>query len=144
MLQVLLNNDLIYGRFCGTMASVPIVIFLEVAKMEWAGVKFVIQILGLSPRDFTTKGINEKSHGALLEKINEVLATLPSAEGDVIRLCYGLGDGHCYTIEQVADIFRISARVARRIERLAMRNLQEPVRAKKLREALDECLCQKD
>ena len=44
----------------------------------------------------------------------------------MIRLRYGLGDGHPYTLEDVGKIFRVSRERIRQIENKALKKLQMP------------------
>ena len=47
-------------------------------------------------------------------------------EREIIKLRYGIGDGHDYTLEQVAYIFKVTRERIRQIEKRAMLKLQEP------------------
>ncbi len=68
----------------------------------------------------------------LKSRINEVLRTLSYREREIIRLRYGLGDGYCYTLEEVGKIFCVTRERVRQIESKAVRKLQQGSRAKEL------------
>ncbi len=58
-------------------------------------------------------------------RVGELLETLGYREREIIKLRYGLGDGYCYTLADVANIFRVSRERIRQIETRAFRKLQE-------------------
>jgi RNA polymerase sigma factor (sigma-70 family) len=60
----------------------------------------------------------------LKRAIDDALGTLKSKERDVIKLRYGLGDGHSYSLEDVSKIFRITEERARQIEARAINKLK--------------------
>lgn len=79
--------------------------------------------------------IDSKSLGrvqSLKEKMEEVLSTLQYREREIIKLRCGIGDGHTYTLEQVGRKFKITRERVRSIEAKALRQLQHPVRSKRL------------
>ena len=59
-------------------------------------------------------------------RINRALHKLGYREREIIRLRYGLGDGHCYTLEDVGRIFMVSRERIRQIENKAMKKLRMP------------------
>ncbi|MBR2692733.1 MAG: sigma-70 family RNA polymerase sigma factor [Thermoguttaceae bacterium] len=59
-------------------------------------------------------------------RINESLRKLGYREREVIRLRYGLGDGHQYTLEDVGKIFQVSRERIRQIETKALKKLRMP------------------
>ncbi|MGB9689744.1 sigma-70 family RNA polymerase sigma factor [Thermogutta sp.] len=73
----------------------------------------------------------------LREKINKVLKTLSYREREIIKLRYGLGDGYCYTLEEVGHIFKVTRERIRQIEAKAVRKLQQPSRSQELVGFLD-------
>jgi RNA polymerase primary sigma factor len=73
----------------------------------------------------------------LKDKIDRVLNTLTYREREIIRLRYGIGDGHTYTLEEVGKIFKVTRERVRQIEAKAIRKLQHPVRSRKLEGFLD-------
>jgi len=79
----------------------------------------------------------EAGHEMLRAKINKVLKTLSYREREIIKLRYGLGDGYCYTLEEVGQIFRVTRERIRQIEAKAVRKLQQPSRSQELAGFLD-------
>ncbi|MEE9311012.1 MAG: RNA polymerase sigma factor RpoD [Planctomycetota bacterium] len=77
------------------------------------------------------------SQEMLKDKIDGVLNTLTYREREIIRLRYGIGDGHTYTLEEVGKIFKVTRERVRQIEAKAIRKLQHPVRSRKLEGFLD-------
>ena len=74
----------------------------------------------------------------LREQIKNLLPTLSHREREIIKLRYGLGDGYCYSLEEVGRIFRVTRERVRQIEAKAVRKLQEPNRAAKLVDFIPE------
>ena len=68
----------------------------------------------------------------LKDTIGEILNTISYRERIVLKLRYGLEDGHVYTLEEVGQIFKVTRERVRQIEARAIRKLQQPSRAKKL------------
>ncbi len=81
--------------------------------------------------------VNVASQEMLKDKIDKVLNTLTYREREIIRLRYGIGDGHTYTLEEVGRIFKVTRERVRQIEAKAIRKLQHPVRSRKLEGFLD-------
>ena len=88
-------------------------------------------------RDETTRGewvpdYRERSpatridQGLLRTRIDELLDGLSWREREIIKLRYGLGDGHAYTLDEVGKIFAVTRERIRQIEGRAMRKLQQP------------------
>ncbi|MCC6574337.1 MAG: RNA polymerase sigma factor RpoD [Planctomycetes bacterium] len=84
--------------------------------------------------------VNVASQEMLKDKIDKVLNTLTYREREIIRLRYGIGDGHTYTLEEVGRIFKVTRERVRQIEAKAIRKLQHPVRSRKLEGFLDGAL----
>jgi RNA polymerase sigma factor (sigma-70 family) len=76
--------------------------------------------------------LDRVSRRARRREIRRVLNTLPHREREIIKLRYGLGDGHTYTLEEVARVFRVSRERIRQIEKDVIVALRHPVRARKL------------
>jgi RNA polymerase primary sigma factor len=76
--------------------------------------------------------------GLLRSRIDEILQGLSWREREIIKLRYGLGDGHAYTLEQVSKIFAVTRERIRQIESRALRKLQHPNAAGKLMGFLDD------
>ena len=73
------------------------------------------------------------AHAMLQDQMSRVLSTLTRREEKVIRLRFGLGDGTPRTLEEVGSIFQVTRERVRQIEAKALRKLQHPSRARKLR-----------
>jgi len=80
-----------------------------------------------SPEDNT---INKE----LLERMEEVLATLLPREAEVIKYRFGLVDGTKWTLEQIASVFNITRERVRQIEAKALKKLRHPKRIQRLKE----------
>lgn len=73
----------------------------------------------------------------LRQRVAAVLGTLGYRDREILRLRYGLGDGHCYTLEQVAHIFRLTRERVRQLEDRALRQLRLPLNSSQLVGYLD-------
>jgi len=80
----------------------------------------------------------ELDQGLLRERIEEVLQGLSWREREIIKLRYGLGDGHAYTLDEVGRIFAVTRERIRQIEHRAMRKLQDPLAARRLTGFLED------
>ena len=72
----------------------------------------------------------------LREKIEDLLDTLPAREARVLRLRFGLQDGHYYTLEEVGHKFGLTRERIRQIEVQALNRLRHPRRSRQLRDYL--------
>lgn len=68
----------------------------------------------------------------LREQLAEIIDTLTPREQKVIKLRYGLEDGHTRTLEEVGKEFNVTRERIRQIEAKALRKLRHPSRSKKL------------
>ena len=73
----------------------------------------------------------------LKEQLAAVLKTLTPREAKVLRLRFGLDDGHPRTLEEVGQEFDVTRERIRQIEAKALRKLRHPSRSKKLKDFLD-------
>jgi len=93
--------------------------------------------LGMFVEDQMTPSPMQTTYSKLLrEKIEEVLETLPSREARILRLRFGLENGHTYTLEEVGQKFGLTRERIRQIESKALRRLRHPRRARQLKEYL--------
>ncbi|MBC7242062.1 MAG: sigma-70 family RNA polymerase sigma factor [Anaerolineae bacterium] len=93
--------------------------------------------LGSFIEDESTPPPPETVDRALLrEKIEELLDTLPAREARVLRLRFGLHDGHYYTLEEVGRKFGLTRERIRQIEVQALNRLRHPRRSRQLRDFL--------
>ena len=74
----------------------------------------------------------------LKEQLDEVMESLSDREQQVIRMRFGLEDGHPLTLEQVGQYFNVTRERIRQIEAKALRKLKHPSRSKKLKDYLEE------
>ena len=77
------------------------------------------------------------NHDALTTELKEAMEVLSWREREILKLRYGLGDGYCYTLEEVGRIFQVTRERIRQIENKAVQKLQQPFRSKKLKSFLD-------
>lgn len=75
-------------------------------------------------------------HGLLREDLEEVMKSLTDRERTVLKLRFGLDDGHPRTLEEVGKVFNVTRERIRQIEAKALRKLKHPTRSKKLKEYL--------
>ena len=80
-----------------------------------------------------TSPAQSAAHAMLREQLSKVLSTLTRREEKVIRLRFGLGDGTPRTLEEVGTILNVTRERGRQIEAKALKKLQHPSRAKKLK-----------
>ncbi len=73
----------------------------------------------------------------LREQLLEVLHTLTPREENVLKLRFGLEDGHPRTLEEVGKVFDITRERIRQIEAKALRKLRHPSRSKRLKDYLE-------
>lgn len=76
------------------------------------------------------------SQHLLAEKIEDVLVTLSPREARILRLRFGLQDGHSYTLEEVGQRFGLTRERIRQIQSEALKKLRHPRRTRKLRSYL--------
>ena len=92
---------------------------------------FIPDADALSPSDFT-------SNEMLKKELAEVLETLTDREERVLRLRFGLEDGHTRTLEEVGKEFGVTRERIRQIEAKALRKLRHPSRSRRLKDFLEE------
>ncbi len=78
----------------------------------------------------------EAGHDLLREQIEDLLGTLTPREARILRLRFGLQDGHSYTLEEVGRKFGLTRERIRQIEVRALRRLRHPRRSRRLRDYL--------
>ncbi len=79
----------------------------------------------------------ERAEQSLLrEKLDDLLDTLQPREERILRLRYGLLDGHTYTLQEVGEMFGLTRERIRQIEQEALARLRHPSRSRQLRDYL--------
>jgi RNA polymerase primary sigma factor len=76
------------------------------------------------------------SQHLLTERIEDVLFTLSPREARILRLRFGLQDGHSYTLKEVGDRFGLTRERIRQIQSEALKKLRHPRRIRRLRSYL--------
>ena len=89
------------------------------------------------PDDDAPAPAEAASFALMKEQLLDVLDTLTPREEKVLRLRFGLDDGHQRTLEEVGREFNVTRERIRQIEAKALRKLRHPSRSKKLRDSLD-------
>lgn len=77
------------------------------------------------------------AHRMLRERIDAVLFDLAFREREIVKLRFGIGVDHPFTLEEVGKIFHITRERVRQIGRDALLKLQEPALLEKLAQFLD-------
>lgn len=93
--------------------------------------------LGMFVEDTITPSPSQTTYDNMLrERVDKVLATLSPREARILRLRFGLENGHPYTLEEVGHKFGLTRERIRQIEGKALRRLRHPYRARLLRDYL--------
>jgi len=90
---------------------------------------FVEDTITPSPAQITYENL-------LRERVEQVLGTLSPREARILRLRFGLENGHPYTLEEVGKKFGLTRERIRQIEGKALRRLRHPCRSRLLRDYL--------
>jgi RNA polymerase primary sigma factor len=91
--------------------------------------------LGMFVEDTLTPTPIQSAYNKMLrERIEAVLDTLPPREARILRLRFGLDNGHTYTLEEVGQKFGLTRERIRQIESKALRRLRHPRRSRQLKE----------
>ncbi len=80
-------------------------------------------------------GISQQMLGNRLSELLENKLTW--REREIVKLRFGLGDGHCYTLADVAHIFHVTRERIRQIERRALNKLRCQASSHQLQEFVD-------
>jgi RNA polymerase primary sigma factor len=72
-----------------------------------------------------------------IEAVKGVLSILPAREQEVLKMRFGLDDGHPLTLKEVGLYFNVTPERIRQIEKKALRCLCHPKRSRKLKDYLD-------
>ncbi|MBW4576355.1 MAG: RNA polymerase sigma factor SigC [Aphanothece sp. CMT-3BRIN-NPC111] len=74
---------------------------------------------------------------ALQRELLQLLADLTSRERDVIRMRFGLGEGHPYSLAEIGRALDLSRERVRQIEAKALQKLRQPKRRNRVRDYLE-------
>jgi len=74
----------------------------------------------------------------LNEAVKDALSQLSEREQKVVRLRFGLDDGHMRTLEEVGKEFGVTRERIRQIEAKTLAKLRHPIRSQRLRDYLEE------
>jgi len=74
----------------------------------------------------------------LNEAVKDALSQLSERERKVVRMRFGLEDGHMRTLEEVGREFGVTRERIRQIEAHTLQKLRHPIRSQRLRDYLDE------
>ncbi|HYO89364.1 MAG TPA: sigma-70 family RNA polymerase sigma factor [Candidatus Limnocylindrales bacterium] len=93
--------------------------------------------LGQFIENETTPSPTQTAYETMLrEKIESLLDTLSPREAQILRLRFGLANGHSHTLEEVGEQFGLTRERIRQIEGHALRRLRHPRRSRQLRDYL--------
>jgi RNA polymerase primary sigma factor len=93
--------------------------------------------LGMFVEDTITPSPIQSTYDRMLrDKIEEVLDSLLPREARVLRMRFGLDNGHAYTLEEVGEKFGLTRERIRQIEGKALSRLRHPRRARQLKDYL--------
>jgi len=81
----------------------------------------------------SAKPSDEAARQLLREKVEEVLLSLTPREARILRDRFGLRGGRPHTLEEVGNKFGLTRERIRQLEKMALRKLRHPSRARKLR-----------
>ncbi len=85
---------------------------------------------GATPMDVAARHL-------LAEAVSEVMQELSEREAEVVKLRFGIDDGHPRTLEEVGREFGVTRERIRQIENKTLAKLRHPLRSDKLRGYLD-------
>jgi RNA polymerase primary sigma factor len=79
---------------------------------------------------------NESTDQILIQEsmnqdVEKILAVLPEQERDILKMCFGIGEPHEYTLEEIGNRFDISRERVRQIKERALKRLRAEQKALK-------------
>ena len=91
----------------------------------------IVEMLETLPSDQYPENhqLHEVSLKDLNQRISKVLRTLSWRKSEVIKLRYGIPDGHSYTLEELGGVFECTGSNVGAIEKKAMETLRQPSRS---------------
>ena len=112
------------------VSQVPLSLEMPVGDEESSRLGDFVEDAGVqAPEEVVTQGL-------LRDDLEEVMKALTARERMVLKMRFGLDDGHPRTLEEVGREFRVTRERIRQIEAKALRKLKHPTRARKLKEYL--------
>lgn len=75
-------------------------------------------------------------HESLSAEISDILDTLPDKENEVLRLFFGIGESHEYTLDEIGDKLDLSRERVRQIKERALKRLRHNSKNKNLKSYL--------
>ena len=129
-----------YGREIAEKMGIPVEKVIEIQKINQDPLSLETPIgeeddshIGDFVEDHSAiSPVEAAEHKLLRERLMEVLKTLTAREEKVLRLRYGLDDGHTRTLEEVGHVFNVTRERIRQIEAKAIKKLKSPAKTKKL------------
>jgi len=114
------------------LLRVPRAVSLEtkVGKERDTELGELLETDGISPEEMLMRE-------ALHRDLQQLLTDLTSRERDVIRMRFGLGDGHPYSLAEIGRALDLSRERVRQIEAKALQKLRQPKRRNRVRDYLE-------
>lgn len=85
-------------------------------------------------------GHTDRVNQMLLERVDQVvdaiLGILTYREREVVKSRYGLTDGHCHTLKEMGETYKVTRERVRQVEAKAVRKTQDSATKRKLEELL--------
>jgi RNA polymerase primary sigma factor len=72
---------------------------------------------------------------SLSKEVENVLSILPEAERNILKLFFGVGVAHEYTLDEIADHYQISREKVKQVKERALKRLRQEARNNKIRSA---------
>ena len=82
-------------------------------------------VFGTTPEEIQKKANNQVESEKLSKDLTEALSSLSSRERNVLTLRYGLRDGRKKTLEEVGNLFGVTAKEIRQVEMNALKKLKK-------------------
>lgn len=85
-----------------------------------------------------TVPVDAAARAMLNDAVRKAMSELTEREQEVVRLRFGLDDGHIRTLEEVGKVFGVTRERIRQIEAKTLAKLRNPIRSQPLKDYLDE------
>jgi RNA polymerase primary sigma factor len=90
-------------------------------------------LLDVLPNDNQPLPDKDLMKESLKNEVANILSTLNEREAEVIRLCFGIGNNHKATLEEIGDRFNLTRERIRQIKEKALRKLRVSKRSDRLK-----------